>query len=48
MGLFIPIDRIYDWLEKEHYDFIFDFTKTEKECLDIRKKEIEEKKKAKK
>ena len=48
MGLFIPIDRIYDWLEKEHYDFLFDSTKTEKECLDIRKKEIEEKKKAKK
>jgi len=28
MGLFIPIDRIYDWLEKEHYDFLFDSTKT--------------------
>jgi len=48
MGLFIPIDRICDWLEKEHYDFLFDATKTEKECLEIRKKEIEEKKKAKK
>ena len=48
MGLFIPIDRIYDWLEKEHYDFLFDASKTEKECLEIRKKEIEEKKKAKK
>jgi len=48
MGLFIPIDRIYDWLEKEHYDFLFDSTKTEMGCLEIRKKEIEEKKKAKK
>ena len=48
MGLFIPIDRIYDWLEKEHYDFLFDSTKTEKACLELRKKEIGEKKKAKK
>ena len=48
MGLFIGIERIYDWLEKEHYDFLFDSTKTEMGCLEIRKKEIEEKKKAKK
>ena len=46
MGLFIPIDRIYEWLEAEHYDFIYDNTKNEKECLEIREKEIEEKKKA--
>jgi len=48
MGLFVPIERIYTWLEKEHYDFIFDGTKNEKTCLELRKKEIEEKKKAKK
>jgi len=45
MGFFIPVSRVYDWLESEHYDFIFDPTKNEKECLEIRKKEIEEKKK---
>ena len=44
MGLFIPIERVYACLEKEHYDFIFDPEKTEKECLEIREKEIEEKK----
>jgi len=48
MGLFIPIDRIYKWFDKEHYDFLYDDTKTEKDGLDKRKKEIEEKKKTKK
>ena len=48
MGLLIPIDRVYNWMEREHYDFLYDETKTEKECLDKRKQEIEEKKKAKK
>ena len=48
MGLFIPIDRIYDWLKREHYDFLFDSIKTESGCLETRKREIEEKKKAKK
>jgi len=47
MGLFIPMVRVYDWLEKEHYDFIFDPSKEEKACLDERVKEIEAKKKAK-
>lgn len=46
MGLFIPIKRVYDWLEKEHYDFIFDPEKNEKTSLEIREKEIEAKKKA--
>jgi len=46
MGLFIPIKRIYEWLEKEHYDFIYDPAKDEKTCLEAREKEIEEKKKA--
>lgn len=45
MGLFIPIERIYKWMGKEHYDFIFDSTKTEKGSLALRKKEIEAKKK---
>lgn len=45
MGLFIPIERIYKWLETEHYDFIYDASKNEKECLELREKEIETKKK---
>lgn len=44
MGLFIPIERTYDWLEEEHYNFIFDDTKTEKECLEKREEELEKKK----
>ncbi len=47
MGLFIPIERIYDWLEEEHYNFIYDNSKNEKECLELRKKEIDAKKKEK-
>jgi len=45
MGLFIPIHRIYEWLEKEHYDFIYDETKAEKECLEEREKELKGKRK---
>lgn len=45
MGLFIGIERIYKWLEKEHYDFIYDLSKNEKDCLELREKEIEAKKK---
>ena len=44
MGLFIPIKRIFNWLETEHYDFIYDTSKNEKECLELREKEIEAKK----
>ncbi len=44
MGLFIGIERILDWLVEEHYDFIYDDSKTEKDCLELREKEIEEKK----
>lgn len=47
MGLFIPIERILDWLEEEHYDFIYDNSKVEVDCLELRAKEIESKKKAK-
>jgi len=45
MGLFIPVKRIYEWLAGEHYDFIYDKTKTEKECLELRELEIEAKRK---
>lgn len=41
MGLFIPIDRVYEWLEEEHYDFIYDNTKSEKKCLELRESELE-------
>jgi len=44
MGIFIPVKRIYEWLEKQHYDFIYDPAKNEKESLEIREKELEEKK----
>jgi len=44
MGLFIPVSRVYDWLEDEYYDFIFNIAKTEKQCLEDREKEIEKKK----
>jgi len=44
MGLFIPISRVYTWLEKEHYEFLWDSSKTEAECLKTREGEIEKKK----
>ena len=40
MGLFIPIDRIYKWLEKENYDFLFDPAKSEKKSLELREERI--------
>jgi len=43
MGLFIPISRVYTWLEKEHYDFLYDYTKKEVDCLKAREEEIEKK-----
>jgi S1-C subfamily serine protease len=46
MGLFIPISRVYDWLEKEHYDFIFDGEKNEKDSLEAREEAIKERQKA--
>ncbi len=45
MGLFIPVERIYDWLEREGYEFLYDPEKTEQECLDAREKRIEQEKK---
>jgi len=43
MGLFIPIDRVYKWMEEERYNFIYDLSVNEKESLEKRKKEIKEK-----
>jgi len=43
MGLFIPIARVYEWLEREHFEFIYDATKTEQECLDLREAELQKK-----
>lgn len=43
MGLFIPMIRVYEWFEKEHYDFLFDTTKTEKACLEEREEAIKAK-----
>jgi len=43
MGLFIPISRVYTWLEKEHYDFLWDSSKTEVQCLKAREEEIDKK-----
>jgi len=47
MGYFIPIDRVYDWLEREHYDFIFDSEKVESDCMTERDEEIKARKKQK-
>lgn len=41
MGLFIPIFRVYEWLEREHFEFIFDATTTEADCLKLREEEIQ-------
>lgn len=45
MGLFITLDRVHEWLGKEHFEFLYDGNKTEKECMEKRKAEIESKKK---
>ena len=45
MGLFIPIDRVYKWLEEEKYNFIYDLSVDEKTALELREKEIKEKRK---
>lgn len=47
MGLFIPISRIYKWLENEHYHFIYDPSICEEDCLLERDKEIKAKQKKK-
>jgi len=44
MGLFIPVDRVYAWLAKQHYDFLYDPELKEQTCLTLRDKEIKAKK----
>lgn len=36
----IPIDRVYEWLEKEHYDFIFNSKVSPGECEKKRKDKL--------
>ncbi len=38
MGYFIPLPRIYKWLEAEHLNFLFDQNITPQECFDTRRK----------
>lgn len=45
MGYFVPITRIYNVLEKNHYEFIWDASKTYEKCGEERKKAEEEAKK---
>lgn len=42
MGYFVPINRIYNILEKDHYEFIYDATKTYEQCEEERKKAAKE------
>lgn len=42
MGYFVPTPRLYEWLESEKLDFMFDKTKTPKECFEIRKQMIKQ------
>lgn len=41
MGFFVPIVRIYKFLAKNHYDFIYDKAKTYEECEEERKADKE-------
>lgn len=41
MGYFIPIHSIYEWLEKECYQFIYDLKFTSEKCEKMRKKKKE-------
>ncbi len=45
MGLFIPIERIYKWLKKEGFDFIFDINKDEETSLKAREERIKKERK---
>lgn len=38
MGYFIPIDRVYDFLDRNHYQFIYDPTFTPEQCQKEREK----------
>ena len=39
MGYFVPITRIYELLERNHLEFIYDPTKTYEECMEEREAE---------
>jgi len=39
MGFFVPITRIYDLLERNHYEFIYDSSKTYEQCVEEREAE---------
>jgi hypothetical protein len=45
MGYFVPISRIYDFLEKNGYQFIYDPAFTYEKCEELRKKQREEQEK---
>jgi len=47
MGIFIPVERVYNFLDREHYDFLIDPSKSELECLAERKAELEKAKEGK-
>lgn len=38
MGYFIPIERVYNFLDKNHYQFIYDSNYTPEQCHDEREK----------
>jgi hypothetical protein len=42
MGFFIPIDGIYDFLEENYFNFIYDKTTDSKKCAELRKAKMEE------
>lgn len=33
MGCFVPVCRIYEWIDEEHLQFLYDFNKTPTECF---------------
>ena len=42
MGFFIPLFRIYDWLEENCYQYIYDDIMTKEQCDDLREGKQEE------
>lgn len=42
MGFFVPIDSIYEFLEENFYQFIYDSTTDSKKCEELRKVKMEE------
>lgn len=42
MGYFIPLFRIYDWLEENCYQYIFDDNFTKEQCKELRESKKEE------